>query len=148
MEDIQIISSNIDEYKEHFKDEDYKNTMNALMRIHNIKQINAPENYYLERQDILSNSRCYDFRRIAKGLFIYDDAAKYVFSSYDISKCFLYKLFIITGNDNDIINSMTLQINLQINKKELDKLLKNIDGVKQVLSKDKKCYRYSGIKAR
>ena len=29
MEDIQIISSNIDEYKEHFKDEDYKNTMNA-----------------------------------------------------------------------------------------------------------------------
>ncbi len=34
MEDIQIISSIIEEYKEHFKDEDYKNLMDSLLRIH------------------------------------------------------------------------------------------------------------------
>jgi hypothetical protein len=72
MEDIQIISSIIDEYKEQFKDQDYKNTMDALMRIHNIKQINAPDNFVLERENILSDSSIYDFRKIINGLFLHE----------------------------------------------------------------------------
>jgi hypothetical protein len=148
MEDIQIISSIIDEYKEQFKDQDYKNTMDALMRIHNIKQINAPDNFVLERENILSDSSIYDFRKIINGLFLHRDANRYIFDSNVIYKHFFEKYFIITGNDKDIVNSMTLRIKIQIQKRNLNFFLSNYIGVKPILSKNKKCYHYSGIKIR
>jgi hypothetical protein len=147
MEDIKIISSIIDEYKEHFKDNDYKNCMDALMRFHNIKQPYVLDNYFFERVELIDNSETFNFRKISKiskNFLIHNNADKYIFDEDDIYSHFLDKYFRITGNDNDVVDGMTLCIKLSADKKDLFKFLSKYPYIKQFVNKQRTYF--SGIK--
>ena len=133
MEEINIISSIIDEYKQQLKDNDYKICMETLMKIYK-KKINIDE-YNRE-----------NFIKINNNQFIHIEGYKYIFDENKIYDNLFEKYFIITGNDDDIISSNIISSKLQIHIIKLKNYMYCYNGIKEIINKKK--HSYLGIKLR
>ena len=154
MEDINIILSFINEYKENFQDNDYKNVMNALRRIYyynkksNEYDIFEGENMEEIQQSILSNSTPYDFMKVNSWrlYFLHRYGDRFLFNPEKIYKFYFQKYYELTGNENDIVNVLQMKENLNMNKGNLYKFMKKYEdeNVRRLIIDD--IVYYTGIK--
>ena len=155
MEEINIILSIIDKYKEQLKDNDYKICMETLMKIYKKKTDDVDE------KEIFKNSNLHDFRYIDDYLrckilfpenvcFIHRNGLKYLFNQEKYYKKMIDEFFIITKNDNDIISLKILKLKLKIDTITLKDFMINYYGSIKPIYHEKSIYpyKYSGIKLR
>ena len=160
MENINIISSIIDEYKEHFKDNDYKNLMDALKRMFNkINDDKSNNDDYDNFIFLLNNNEPLNFRYRQwsseinfqhNGCIVLPTGL--VCRAKDVYPFYFQKYFTFTNNENDIIEAKTLQNKLNLNFKQskalLDYLRTDLPHIVHPINQFKKAniHYISGIK--